>query len=111
MRYRYLKPARATGILVLATGVTALCGCTVGPNFHTPAAPDTDRYVAGAPIATLGTADSRAQQQTVVADQDIPAQWWDLFHSAPLDALVRTSLHDSPTIVAAEAALRAAQQG
>jgi NodT family efflux transporter outer membrane factor (OMF) lipoprotein len=44
-------------------------------------------------------------------DQDIPAQWWSLFHSEPLDALVRTALHDSPTIEAAAAALRAAQQG
>jgi NodT family efflux transporter outer membrane factor (OMF) lipoprotein len=111
MRYRYLKPARVTGILILVTGVTALCSCAVGPDFHTPAAPDTDRYVAGAPLATVGTSDSGAPQQTLIADQDIPAQWWDLFHSAPLDALVRTALHDSPTVVAAEAALRSAQQG
>ncbi len=111
MRYRYLKPARVPGILILVTGVTALCSCTVGPDFHTPAAPDTDHYVAGAPLATVGTSDSGAAPQTLVANQDIPAQWWALFHSAPLDALVRTALHDSPTVVAAEAALRSAQQG
>jgi NodT family efflux transporter outer membrane factor (OMF) lipoprotein len=111
MRYRYLKPARVSGILILVTGVAALCSCTVGPDFHAPAAPDTDHYVAGAPIATVGTSDRGAQQQTVVAGQDIPAQWWDLFHSEPLDALVRTALHDSPTVVAAEAALRSAQEG
>ncbi len=49
--------------------------------------------------------------QTLVADQDIPAQWWSLFHSEPLDALVRTALHDSPTIAAAAAALRSAHEG
>jgi NodT family efflux transporter outer membrane factor (OMF) lipoprotein len=88
-----------------------LCGCTVGPDFHAPAAPDTDRYVAGAPLQSVGASGSGAPVQTLIADQDIPAQWWSLFHSAQLDTLVRTALHDSPTIAAATAALRSAQEG
>jgi NodT family efflux transporter outer membrane factor (OMF) lipoprotein len=59
---------------------------------------------------TVGAPGSAATQ-TLVADQDIPAQWWNLFHSEPLDALVRTALHDSPTIAAAAAALRSAHEG
>ncbi|MEJ0008921.1 MAG: efflux transporter outer membrane subunit [Steroidobacteraceae bacterium] len=92
-------------------GVTALCSCTVGPNFHTPAPPATDVYVAGAPIASVGTSGAGGASQTLVSDQEIPAQWWSLFHSAPLDELVRTALHDSPTIAAAQAALLSAQEG
>lgn len=89
-----------------------LCGCAVGPDFHTPAPPPTDHYVAGAPIAhTAGTDTQVGQAQSFVVDQDIPAQWWQLFHSEPLDTLVRTALTDSPTIEAAAATLRAAQQG
>ncbi|HEY1899786.1 MAG TPA: efflux transporter outer membrane subunit [Steroidobacteraceae bacterium] len=96
----------------MAVTVTALCSCAVGPDFHVPAAPATDQYVAGTPVrTTVGTTGEVGQSQTLVVDQDIPAQWWSLFHSEALDALVRTALHDSPTIVAAEAALRSAQEG
>ncbi len=111
MHYCYCRPARVTGIVMATLGVAALCGCTVGPDFHTPAAPDTEHYVAGAPIATVGAAGPGGEPQTLVPDQDIPAQWWSLFHSTPLDALVRTALQDSPTIAAAAAALRSAQEG
>jgi NodT family efflux transporter outer membrane factor (OMF) lipoprotein len=45
-----------------------------------------------------------------VADRDIPAEWWTLFRSEPLDQLVREALKNSPSIAAAEAALRSAEQ-
>jgi len=68
--------------------------------------------VAGKPVAqTAGAPGAVGEVQTLVVDQDVPAQWWGLFHSEPLDALVRTSLQDSPTIAAAVAALRAAREG
>src|SRR5580698_4084799 len=91
--------------------ITGLCSCTVGPDFHTPAAPATDHYLGGAPLQSVGASDSGGPVQTLVPDQDIPAQWWSLFHSTQLDTLVRTALHDSPTIAAAAAALRSAQEG
>ena len=111
MQHRYWPPARVTGLVIVTLGATGLCSCTVGPDFHAPAAPGTDQYVAGAPVTTVGETGPGGEPQTLVADQDISAQWWSLFHSAPLDGLVRTALHDSPTIVAAAAALRSAQEG
>jgi NodT family efflux transporter outer membrane factor (OMF) lipoprotein len=111
MRYRCWPPAPVTGIVFTLLVVTGLCSCAVGPDFHAPAAPDTDHYVAGAPIQTVGSAAGGAPPQTLISEQDIPAQWWSLFHSAPMDTLVRTALHDSPTIAAAAAALRSAQEG
>jgi NodT family efflux transporter outer membrane factor (OMF) lipoprotein len=111
MRHRRWLPAPVTGNFLLAVTVAALCGCSVGPDFHRPAAPNADQYVPGAPIRTVGAPGSSAPVQTLVADEDIPAQWWNLFHSEPLDTLVRTALHDSPTIAAAAAALRSAQEG
>src|SRR5262249_53442604 len=43
-------------------------------------------------------------------DRDIPADWWTLFQSVPLDELVKASLRDSPTVESAKAALRSAQE-
>jgi len=112
MRHCHWLPAPTPGILFMTLAAAVLCGCAVGPDFHTPAAPPTDHYLAGAPIEhTAGSAAELGEAQTLIIDEDIPAQWWQLFHSEPLDALVRTALHDSPTIDAAAAALRAAQEG
>jgi NodT family efflux transporter outer membrane factor (OMF) lipoprotein len=111
MRHRRWLPAPVTGNFLLAAAVAGLCSCTVGPDFHRPAPPDTDHYVAGAPIQSVGAPGSAAPTQTLVAEEDIPAQWWNLFHSEPLDTLVRTALHDSPRIAAAAAALRSAHEG
>jgi NodT family efflux transporter outer membrane factor (OMF) lipoprotein len=41
---------------------------------------------------------------------DIPAQWWSVFHSAELDALVGDALKNSSTLEAARHALRAAKE-
>ncbi len=102
---RQCSVAFTTGVIM------GLCGCTVGPDFHAPAAPATDHYLAGAPPQGVGASDSAGPDQRLVADHDIPAQWWSLFHSTQLDVLVRTALHDSPSIAAATAALRSAQEG
>jgi outer membrane protein TolC len=112
MHHRYWLPGPTPGIVFMSLAAATLCGCAVGPDFHAPAAPTTDHYLAGAAVEhTAGANAPVGQAQSLVMGQDIPAQWWQLFHSEPLDALVRTALHDSPTIDAAAAALRAAQEG
>lgn len=89
--------------------LSGLCACTVGPDFHAPAAPKATAYLAGAPLKSVGG--GAEPIQTLSDEEDIPATWWGLFHSAELDQRVRTALQDSPTIAAASAALRAAQEG
>jgi NodT family efflux transporter outer membrane factor (OMF) lipoprotein len=42
--------------------------------------------------------------------KDIPGQWWQLFQNPALDQLIRQALADSPTLAAAHAALRQAQE-
>jgi len=85
-------------------------GCAVGPNFHSPAPPATTHYTPGAqPEATVEAPVPAGAAQKFIADRDIPGDWWSLFQSEPLDGLVRQALHDSPTVEAAKAALRAAQ--
>jgi NodT family efflux transporter outer membrane factor (OMF) lipoprotein len=89
-------------------------GCAVGPNFKVPAAPpDQTPYTpapmpaqtAAAPAAPFGGA-----AQRFAAGQDIPAQWWSVFQSPALDQLIRAALEHSPSMAAAEATLRQAQQ-
>jgi len=88
----------------------ALCGC-VGPNFHRPAPPATDRYTAEAlPAATAAADTPGGAAQQFLAGQDVPRNWWTLFGSPDLDALVEEALVKNPTVAAAQAALRQARE-
>ncbi len=91
------------GLAALALSLL-LAGCAVGPDFQSPAAPAVDAYVApgAAPAADAG--------QQLAAGADIPAQWWRLFQSEALDALVRQALAASPTLDEARARLRQAAE-
>lgn len=97
---------------VAALLASLLAGCVVGPNFKRPAAPDVPGYTAAplpaATVATPGIAGGEAQR--FVSGADIPADWWTLFHSRPLDALVRQALANNPNLNAAQAALLAAHE-
>jgi NodT family efflux transporter outer membrane factor (OMF) lipoprotein len=83
----------------------ALCSCAVGPNFKPPEAPKVAGYSAEALPAQQGT-----DAQTYVSGQDIPGQWWTLFHSPALDELIQQSLQSNPTLQAAQASLRQANE-
>ena len=104
--------SRATTIKLLAA-ITSLivAGCAVGPDFHRPAAPDVKGYTPQPLVkqtATANTAGGQAQQ--FLEGQDIPGQWWTLFHSESLNALVGKALNANPDLAAAQAALRQAQE-
>lgn len=94
--------------LPILAGATLLAGCMVGPDFHRPAAPETDRYTAQPLPAAIGEGSGA---QRLVAGMDVPAQWWTLFRSPQLDALIRQSLKANPGLAAAQASLRQAQEG
>jgi NodT family efflux transporter outer membrane factor (OMF) lipoprotein len=94
------------GLLALLT--LGACAC-VGPNFHRPAPPIVDRYTA-APLAaaTAAAQGPGGAAQRFLADQEVPRDWWKLFGSAELDALVSEALRANPNVLAAQAALRQA---
>lgn len=108
-------PKRA--ILFVSIGL-ALSGCALGPNFKSPESPvkvegSAENYsYATKPIAKeTESADSAGgAAQKLMMDKDIPAQWWEIFHSEELDALIRLSLERSPNLAAAQATLRNAQE-
>lgn len=85
-----MKPLAAICVLMLG-------GCTVGPDFHAPAPPDTQTY-------TRSTS-----QALAVADHAMP-QWWKQFGSNTLNGLVDQALHNSPTLGEARARLTQARE-
>ena len=91
----------------------SLASCMVGPNFHQPPAPQTTTYneskLSSKTVSTRGVGTS-GKAQIYVASQDIPAEWWALFHSPEINALVQTGITNSPNMAAAYAALRQAQE-
>jgi NodT family efflux transporter outer membrane factor (OMF) lipoprotein len=85
--------------------------CAVGPNFKPPQAPQTPGFVAGElPEQTASTTTPDGQAQHFVEDLDIQGQWWTLFQSPELNALIARGLANSPTLEAASAALRQANE-
>ena len=84
-----------------------LSACAVGPDFVRPAAPAADRYTRETPLAATATAEGVSQHFAPGAA--LPADWWRLFRSAPLDAAVQQALAHSPTLQAAQATLRQSQ--
>src|SRR5262245_5287500 len=107
-------PSRRTGVvlcgLASALGVLAQ-GCAVGPDFHPPEPPTVGSYGATPPPAETATAAGPGgEAQRLLPERDIPAEWWTLFRSEALDALVRQALADSPVIAQATSKLARAQE-
>src|SRR5262245_43047105 len=95
--------------MAAVAAVALVSGCAVGPEFRCPAAPALTSYAR--PSLAAQTASSEVvggEVQRFVPDQEISSQWWTLFESPPLSALIAKALQASPTLVAAQAALRQA---
>ena len=83
----------------------------MGPDFERPEAPTAGRYTADPlPTETTATKVAAGSAQRFRIGDDIPAEWWVLFHSSALDALIKDALKTSPNLAAAEAALRQAHE-
>ncbi len=103
-RYRFLH-------LQVAFVVMAFAGCAAGPDFRRPDLPAVSSYTSGAlPDNTAGAQVSGGETQRLASGKDIPSQWWALFQSGDLDHLIRQALSDSPTLAAAQATLRVAEE-
>lgn len=86
-------------------------GCAVGPNFEPPPAPRVSGYIAKPLAATAAASGNTAgAAQRFQPGANIPADWWRLFHSRPLDALIAAALKNNADLQAAQAALRVAHE-
>lgn len=107
-----MNPLHAFGRSITNLAVYAgLAGCTVGPDFVRPDPPRDKTYLASGQTAeTVAIRDVLGgDAQRFVSDLDIPAQWWQVYRSQPLDNLIQRSLIANPDIQAAIQALKAAQ--
>lgn len=101
--------AYSRSFTLIATAVVA--ACAVGPNFHKPAAPTDAGYTTVTlPAETASTNVLGGEAQRFVTGQDVPFDWWEVFGSPALDSLVEKALRANPTVKAAQAALRQAQE-
>ena len=104
------RPSRMWPCAAFAAAALA-SGCAVGPRFIPPAPPSSNAYVRGGlPAETAASAYPGGQAQRFMPGLDIPGDWWTLFRSKELNALIERALAHNPTLEAAQAALRAAQE-
>ena len=98
-------------LVVMAAASLALVGCAVGPDFAAPAAPDVDRYTTEPRLgATSATSTVGGAAQSFDAGADMSGQWWTLFRSRQINALVEEAVRNHPDLQAAQFALRSARE-
>ena len=88
--------------------LVSLTGCMVGPDFVRPQIPGPDRYIPGElPKATISAV---GEAQNFDQAADVAENWWRLFKSPKLDALVRDAIINNQDLQAAQAGLRQSQE-
>jgi len=98
--------------LVCSLALLVACKGTLPPPTPVPPAPTATGYADVPPSATVSAnvAGGGGALQRFVRDLDVPGQWWTLFHSKELSALVDEGIAKNPDIDAAQAALRALRE-
>ena len=88
-----------------------LAACKVGPNFHTPIPPNVGQYTENKlPLKTVKTNVAGGESQYLHPQEEIPLLWWELFQTQEINELIRRGFANNPTLAAATAALREAQE-
>ncbi len=100
-----------TRIAATVAAGALLAACAVGPDYRAPEAPAAGAYTEKPqPERTDSAPVQGGDAQRFEVGAKISADWWTLFGSPELDALIRTALAGQPTLAAAQAALRQAEE-
>ena len=103
-----MMPARVATTVTVAALLSA---CAVGPDYKAPEAPAAAAYTEKPLVERTDSAPVQGgDAQRFAVGATISADWWKLFGSPELDALIRTAIAGQPTLVAAQAALRQAEE-
>lgn len=106
---RKSRHARRLGVLAAAVGL--LAGCAVGPDYTRPDLSAAKGYSpAPLPAGTASAPVAGGVAQRFALERTIQADWWTLFESPALNALIEKAFAANPTIESAQAALRVAQE-
>ena len=109
--HSFLRREASRLVAIALVGSLMLSSCAVGPNFRRPLPPLVSRYTTEKlPAQTASAPTTGGKTQHFVSAQNIPAQWWEIFHSEPLNRLIQTAIRANPDLQAAEAALRVAAE-
>jgi NodT family efflux transporter outer membrane factor (OMF) lipoprotein len=96
---------------VAVSTATLTSSCAVGPRYHHPDTPANAGYApAPWPESSASAPVHGGEAQRLISGRDIPFEWWQLFQSPALDALVTQAFAANPTVPAAQAALAQAQE-
>ena len=107
---RLATPTRRQ-IVSVAILSAVLAGCTVGPDYRAPPAPEATRFTEKPmPGRTASAATAGGGAQNLGTGRDIPGDWWQVFHSPQITALVTQALKANPDIAAAKATLLQARE-
>ena len=103
---RSLRTRAAAAILAISPAA-----CTVGPNFKPPEPPTAAHYTApGEAPVREADAGTQAPKQTVAIGARVTAEWWTLFRSPDLDALVKQAVAGNRTLESAKSKLKEARE-
>lgn len=108
-RLRTVNPPGAWRRVVGAACACLLAGCAVGPEYVRPTMPVAASFTTLPALTASSTVPGGAAQR-LLSTQHVQPDWWTLFGSPALDALVAKAFAANPTLEAAHAALRAAQE-
>lgn len=97
--------------LLVALGLPLLSACTVGPDALRPEPPAIAQYTVGAvPAQTASSGFAFGVAQTFDPATTVRADWWRMLGSPKLDRLIELALEKNPSLLAAQATLRQAQE-
>jgi NodT family efflux transporter outer membrane factor (OMF) lipoprotein len=99
-----MHPGAVTALVATGLCMAALSACTLGPDFVKPL-PVTGTGYSSEPLPAAD-----ASTLAFTPGSEIAADWWRVFQCPPLDGLIQRALAANPTIPAARAALRQAQE-
>ncbi|MGN6482285.1 efflux transporter outer membrane subunit [Luteibacter sp.] len=105
-----LNHARRTALAAVLGGATLafLTGCMVGPDYQRPADTTSTHYDVAAEQQLDHARGDGAPR--VGFDATINADWWTLFHSSRLDAVVKQAIDGNLDLEAADATIRQADE-
>ena len=110
LRRRSRAACRGGAAFAAVSMAALLAGCAVGPNFEKPKPPQVSGYSRDPlPGRTVASGVHGGEAQRFIKGVDIPGQWWTLFHSPPLNAIIERALAANPNLQAAQATLREAK--
>ncbi len=104
-----MSRVRPRAALAGAIAAAGLAGCAAGPDFHRPQPPSEQRYTQRQ-LSMEAAASHGESAQRLLPGVELAGDWWRLFRSDAIDAVVERALAGNRTLVAADATLAQARE-